>query len=85
VQRRNEISKDKFTQVAMTIEGKVANFDVTYAGAYMHRRRSVPATTPITPMPMKPIMSPAARACSTINIISTMPATSRPAPALSAK
>jgi len=40
VQRfRNEISKDKFTQVALTIEGKIANFDVTYAGAYMHRPR----------------------------------------------
>ena len=28
---------DKFTQAALTIEGKVANFDVTYAGAYMDR------------------------------------------------
>ena len=31
--------KDKFTQVALTIDGKIANFDVTYAGAYMHRPR----------------------------------------------
>ncbi len=38
VQRfRPEVSRDKFTQVAMTIQGKLANFDVTYAGAYMHR------------------------------------------------
>ncbi len=38
VQRfRKEISKDKFTQAALTIEGKIANFDITYAGAYMHR------------------------------------------------
>jgi outer membrane receptor protein involved in Fe transport len=34
---RKEPSKDKFTQVALTIEGKIADFDVTYAGAYMHR------------------------------------------------
>ena len=37
---RKEPSKDKFTQVALTIEGKVANFDVTYAGAYMSRPTS---------------------------------------------
>jgi outer membrane receptor protein involved in Fe transport len=38
VQRfRKEPSRDKFTQYALTIEGKIANFDVTYAGAYMHR------------------------------------------------
>jgi iron complex outermembrane receptor protein len=34
---RKEPSEDKFTQVALTIEGKIANFDITYAGAYMHR------------------------------------------------
>jgi len=34
---RKEPSKDKFTQVALTIEGKIADFDITYAGAYMHR------------------------------------------------
>ena len=38
VQRfRKEPTRDKFTQVALTIEGKIGNFDVTYAGAYMHR------------------------------------------------
>jgi outer membrane receptor protein involved in Fe transport len=38
VQRfRNEYSRDKFTQAALTIEGKIANFDLTYAGAYMDR------------------------------------------------
>ncbi|HET7710143.1 MAG TPA: TonB-dependent receptor [Sphingomicrobium sp.] len=38
VQRfRKEPTRDKFTQVALTIEGKVGNFDITYAGAYMHR------------------------------------------------
>ena len=37
---RKEPAKDKFTQVALTIEGKVANFDVTYAGAYMTRPTS---------------------------------------------
>jgi iron complex outermembrane receptor protein len=35
--RGDEISKDKFTQVALTIEGKIGNFDITYAGAYMNR------------------------------------------------
>ncbi len=34
---RKEFSKDKFTQVALTIEGKIANFDITYAGAYLDR------------------------------------------------
>ena len=34
---REEPTKDKFTQVALTIEGKIANFDITYAGAYMDR------------------------------------------------
>jgi iron complex outermembrane receptor protein len=34
---REEPSKDKFTQYALTIEGKLGNFDITYAGAYMHR------------------------------------------------
>ena len=37
VRFRDEPARDKFTQYALTIEGKVANFDVTYAGAYMHR------------------------------------------------
>lgn len=35
--RGDEYSKDVFTQAALTIEGKLANFDVTYAGAYMDR------------------------------------------------
>ena len=34
---REEPSKDKFTQYALTIEGKIGSFDITYAGAYMHR------------------------------------------------
>jgi outer membrane receptor protein involved in Fe transport len=38
VQRfRKEYTKDQFTQAALTVEGKVWNFDVTYAGAYMDR------------------------------------------------
>ena len=34
---RDEPSKDQFLQAALTIQGKIANFDVTYAGAYMDR------------------------------------------------
>jgi outer membrane receptor protein involved in Fe transport len=34
-----EIAKDKFWQAALTIQGKLANFDVTYAGAFMDRKR----------------------------------------------
>ena len=34
---REEPGVDKFTQYALTIEGKLGNFDVTYAGAYMDR------------------------------------------------
>ena len=37
---RKEPSKDRFWQAAMTIQGKIANFDVTYAGAYMDRPNS---------------------------------------------
>ena len=32
---RNEYRKQRFTQAALTIEGKISNFDVTYAGAYL--------------------------------------------------
>ncbi len=40
VRFQNEISKDRFWQAALTVEGKIANFfDVTYAGAYMDRPR----------------------------------------------
>ena len=34
---RDEVYKDKFTQAALTIEGQISNFDLTYAGAYMKR------------------------------------------------
>jgi len=32
-----EYRKDQFTQAALTLEGKIWNFDLTYAGAYMDR------------------------------------------------
>ncbi|HEY6661493.1 MAG TPA: TonB-dependent receptor plug domain-containing protein, partial [Sphingomicrobium sp.] len=35
---RDDVRKDKFWQAALTIQGKIANFDVTYAGAYMDRK-----------------------------------------------
>ncbi|MEY2926345.1 MAG: hypothetical protein RL367_822 [Pseudomonadota bacterium] len=34
-----EDSKDRFIQGALTIQGKIGNWDLTYAGAYMDRRR----------------------------------------------
>jgi outer membrane receptor protein involved in Fe transport len=34
---RDEWFRDRFWQAALTLQGKVANFDVTYAGAYMDR------------------------------------------------
>ena len=34
---REEPGRDRFTQYALTVEGKIGNFDVTYAGAYMDR------------------------------------------------
>lgn len=38
VQRfKDEYSSDEFTQVALTVEGKIFDFDVTYAGAYLDR------------------------------------------------
>ena len=33
-----EFTKDRWVQAALTVEGKVGSFDVTYAGAYMKRR-----------------------------------------------
>jgi len=33
-----EFADDKWWQAALTVEGKLANFDVTYAGAYMRRQ-----------------------------------------------
>lgn len=33
-----EYRRDRFVQAALTIEGKVGNWDVTYAGAYLDRR-----------------------------------------------
>jgi outer membrane receptor protein involved in Fe transport len=39
VRFQNEVARDHFTQVALTIQGKIANFDLTYAGAYMDRPR----------------------------------------------
>ena len=35
--RDDEYRRDKFTQAALTIEGKLADFDITYAGAWMNR------------------------------------------------
>ena len=32
---RNEYRKQYFTQAALTVEGKIWNFDLTYAGAYL--------------------------------------------------
>jgi outer membrane receptor protein involved in Fe transport len=37
---RKEVAKDRFWQGALTVQGKIANFDVTYAGAYMDRPNS---------------------------------------------
>jgi outer membrane receptor protein involved in Fe transport len=39
VRFRPEVARDRFWQAALTIQGKIANFDVTYAGAYMDRTR----------------------------------------------
>ncbi|HEU4697342.1 MAG TPA: TonB-dependent receptor [Sphingomicrobium sp.] len=35
--RGDEYRRDKFTQAALTVEGKISDFDLTYAGAYMNR------------------------------------------------
>ncbi|MGZ2411543.1 iron complex outermembrane recepter protein [Sphingomonas sp. F9_3S_D5_B_2] len=37
---RKEPTRDRFWQAALTVQGKIANFDVTYAGAYMDRPNS---------------------------------------------
>jgi iron complex outermembrane recepter protein len=33
-----ESNRDRFIQAALTVEGKIGNFDITYAGAYLDRR-----------------------------------------------
>ena len=38
MQFRPEKTDDKWWQAALTVEGRLANFDVTYAGAYMKRQ-----------------------------------------------
>jgi iron complex outermembrane recepter protein len=35
---RDEYAKDRWVQAALTVEGRIANFDVTYAGAYLKRK-----------------------------------------------
>jgi iron complex outermembrane recepter protein len=41
VQRfNNDRNHDRFYQAALTIQGKIGNWDLTYAGAYMHRKRN---------------------------------------------
>ena len=38
VQRfKDDYYKDQFTQAALTVEGRISNFDLTYAGAYLDR------------------------------------------------
>jgi iron complex outermembrane receptor protein len=46
VRFRPEVAKDKFWQAALTINGKLSIFDITYAGAFMDRKRF--ATTDYT-------------------------------------
>jgi iron complex outermembrane receptor protein len=36
-----EDSKDRWTQAALTVEGKISNFDVVYAGSYLNRKVDV--------------------------------------------
>jgi outer membrane receptor protein involved in Fe transport len=36
-QFRKDVNRDRFWQAALTVQGKIANFDVTYAGAYLDR------------------------------------------------
>lgn len=38
MQFNNEELKDKWFQAALTVEGKIGNFDVTYAGSFMKRQ-----------------------------------------------
>jgi outer membrane receptor protein involved in Fe transport len=41
VQRFNDDrNRDRFIQAALTVQGKIGNWDLTYAGAYMHRKRN---------------------------------------------
>lgn len=41
VQRfNNDRNHDRFYQAALTVQGKIGNWDLTYAGAYMHRKRN---------------------------------------------
>lgn len=35
-----EFNKDRWVQAALTVQGKIGNWDLTYAGAYMDRKRN---------------------------------------------
>ena len=48
---RKEPARTSSRRYALTIEGKIGNFDITYAGAYMHRPTRRSATIPTTPTP----------------------------------
>jgi len=47
-----EYRRDRFAQAALTIEGQLGNWDVTYAGALLDRRAVSRAIIPIMPRPM---------------------------------
>lgn len=36
-----ESSRDRWVQAALTVEGRIGNFDLVYAGSYLHRKDSV--------------------------------------------
>ena len=77
---RKETSKDRFWQAALTVQGKIANFDVTYAGAYMDRPTSGSTITPITRTPTTSSMQSASAAWP-LFLLTTMPPAIRQQPA----
>ena len=72
-----QFQKEKFTddwwQAALTVEGKIGNFDVTYAGAYMRGKSTASPTTATIATSTTPSLATAPTGTTTTIIRSTRP------------
>ena len=63
-----ESIEDKWVQAALTLQGKIGNWDLTYAGAYLKRDDDTGATTPTTRSSTTPAASTASRCMTTTTL-----------------
>ena len=60
---RKEVSRDRFWQAALTIEGKIHNFDITYAGPALGEACFPASETTFTIVPLPRARIPGRNAC----------------------